>query len=34
MANEDMEHVDKMILPGRMASPFYEGDFGPHPTRV
>ncbi len=30
---EDNSAVDALVPPGRMASPFYEADFGPHPYR-
>jgi aryl-alcohol dehydrogenase-like predicted oxidoreductase len=28
------ERIDALVPPGRMVSPFYEADFGPHPYRV
>ena len=31
---EDRKRIDEIIPPGRMVSPFYEADFGPHPFRV
>jgi aryl-alcohol dehydrogenase-like predicted oxidoreductase len=30
---EDRATIDGLVPPGRMASPFYEADFGPHPHR-
>lgn len=30
---EDRKRIDDVIPPGRMASPFFEADFGPHPFR-
>ena len=30
---EDRAAVDKLVPPGRMVSPFYEADFGPHRYR-
>ena len=30
----DREHIDQLVPPGGMVSPFYEADFGPHPMRV
>ena len=30
---EDRKRIDEVIPPGRMASPFFEADFGPHPYR-
>jgi aryl-alcohol dehydrogenase-like predicted oxidoreductase len=30
---EDRAKVDELVAPGRMVSPFYEADFGPHPHR-
>ena len=30
---EDRAAVDVLVPPGRMASPFYEADFGPHKYR-
>jgi aryl-alcohol dehydrogenase-like predicted oxidoreductase len=30
---EDRAAVDALVPPGRMASPFYEADFGPHKYR-
>ncbi|MEX0761057.1 MAG: aldo/keto reductase [Dehalococcoidia bacterium] len=34
VTDEDRARVDKAIPPGRMVSPFYEADFGPHPHRI
>ena len=34
ITDEDRDRVDEIIPPGRMVSPFYEADFGPHPYRV
>jgi aryl-alcohol dehydrogenase-like predicted oxidoreductase len=34
ITEEDRAAVDALIPPGRMASPFYEADFGPHQYRV
>lgn len=31
--DEDRARIDEVIPPGRMISPFYEADFGPHPYR-
>lgn len=31
---EDRQHVDALVPPGRMISPFYEADFGPHDHRA
>jgi aryl-alcohol dehydrogenase-like predicted oxidoreductase len=31
--SEDRAAIDRLIPPGRMVSPFYEADFGPHPYR-
>lgn len=33
ITDEDCSAVDGIVPPGRMASPFYEADFGPHPHR-
>ncbi|GIV96733.1 MAG: aldo/keto reductase [Herpetosiphonaceae bacterium] len=33
MSDEDRACIDEIIPPGRMISPFYEADFGPHPYR-
>ncbi len=30
---EDHQTIDNLVPPGRMVSPFYEAQFGPHPTR-
>jgi hypothetical protein len=30
---EDRAVIDGLVPPGRMASPFYEADFGPHQYR-
>ena len=36
VALDDNDHatIDQLIPPGRMVSPFYEADFGPHPHRL
>ena len=34
ITDEDRRRIDEIIPPGRMVSPFYEADFGPHPHRV
>ncbi len=31
---KDLEKVDALVAPGRMVSPFYEADFGPHIYRI
>ena len=33
ITDEDRALVDSLVPPGRMASPFYEADFGPHQFR-
>ena len=33
VTEEDNARVDELVPPGRMISPFYEADFGPHPNR-
>lgn len=33
VTSEDRETVDALVAPGRMVSPFYEADFGPHVYR-
>ena len=33
ITTEDRETIDKLAPPGRMVSPFYEADFGPHHYR-
>lgn len=33
VTEEDKQHVDALIPPGRMVSAFYEANFGPHPYR-
>jgi aryl-alcohol dehydrogenase-like predicted oxidoreductase len=33
ISDKDRAEVDALIPPGRMASPFYEANFGPHPYR-
>jgi aryl-alcohol dehydrogenase-like predicted oxidoreductase len=30
VADEDRAKIDDLVPPGRMVSPFYEADFGPH----
>ena len=32
--DDDIKRIDGVIAPGRMVSPFYEADFGPHPYRI
>lgn len=34
ISDEDRARIDAIIPPGRMVSPFYEADFGPHRYRV
>ncbi len=34
ITDEDRRKVDELIAPGRMVSPFYEADFGPHIYRT
>lgn len=34
ITDEDRKRIDEVIPPGRMVSPFYEAEFGPHPYRV
>ena len=34
ISDEDRERIDAVVAPGRMVSPFYEADFGPHRYRV
>lgn len=34
LTEEDCRAVDAVIPPGRMVSPYYEANFGPHPYRV
>lgn len=34
ITDEDRERIDAVVAPGRMVSPFYEADFGPHRYRV
>jgi len=33
VTDEDRTAIDQLVPPGRMASPFYEADFGPHQYR-
>ncbi len=33
LTSEDHQVIDNLVPPGRMVSPFYEAQFGPHPTR-
>jgi aryl-alcohol dehydrogenase-like predicted oxidoreductase len=33
LTTEDRTTIDGLVPPGRMASPFYEADFGPHQYR-
>lgn len=34
ITDDDRRRIDDVIRPGRMVSPFYEAEFGPHPHRV
>lgn len=34
ISDEDRARIDELVPPGRMISPFYEADFGPHPYRI
>ncbi len=34
LTDEDRKAVDQIVRPGTHISPYYEGDFGPHPFRV
>ena len=34
LTEEDCRAVDAVIPPGRMVSPYYEANFGPHPYRL
>jgi aryl-alcohol dehydrogenase-like predicted oxidoreductase len=34
ISDEARAGIDELVPPGRMVSPFYEADFGPHPYRV
>ena len=34
ISDEDRERIDAVVPPGRMVSPFYEADFGPHRYRL
>jgi aryl-alcohol dehydrogenase-like predicted oxidoreductase len=34
ITDEDRARVDAIVPPGRMVSPFYEADFGPHRYRI
>lgn len=34
ISDEARAQIDELVPPGRMVSPFYEADFGPHPYRV
>lgn len=34
LTDEDRKRIDEVLPPGRMVSPFYEAEFGPHPHRV
>ncbi|MEA3336760.1 MAG: aldo/keto reductase [Chloroflexota bacterium] len=34
ITDEDRSLIDALVPPGRMVSPFYEADFGPHSYRV
>ena len=33
LSAEDQAAIDRLVPPGRMVSPFYEADFGPHQYR-
>lgn len=33
ITNEDRSRIDEIVPPGRVVSPFYEANFGPHPYR-
>lgn len=33
LSEDDLEQIDSIVEPGRMISPYYEADFGPHPHR-
>jgi len=33
LTDDDRAAIDELVPPGRMVSPFYEADFGPHPYR-
>ncbi len=33
LSQDDLGRIDSAVPPGRMISPFYEADFGPHPHR-
>ena len=34
LTDDDRKRIDEIVPPGRMVSPFYEAEFGPHPYRV
>ncbi len=34
LTDEENRAIDHVVRPGRMVSPFYEAEFGPHPYRV
>jgi hypothetical protein len=34
VTDQDRQLVDALVPPGRMVSPFYEADFGPHQFRA
>jgi len=34
LTDDDRKRIDEVLPPGRMVSPFYEAEFGPHPYRV
>jgi aryl-alcohol dehydrogenase-like predicted oxidoreductase len=34
LSEDELKEVNRVIRPGRMVSPFYEAEFGPHPHRV
>lgn len=33
ITDEDRKSIDEIVPPGRMVSPYYEADFGPHQYR-
>ncbi len=33
ITDEDRDAIDQLVPPGRMVSPFYEANFGPHEFR-
>ncbi|GAB4331226.1 MAG: aldo/keto reductase [Dehalococcoidia bacterium] len=34
ISDDDRARIDELVPPGRMVSPFYEAEFGPHPYRA